>query len=207
MKSIFIRFAFFIAISSVSNFSIGKEVSETKNKCSVTLEGDSIMWGGFVPGPRLLEPPAAILKRLRPTYTVVDNSVISSTAVQRAKEFAKSQRTTRFIVLQHGINDAMIGSDLATYLYEMAEISKGEGRVPIITGLTRQIRKIRKRDHYNLITQQVAIASGSLFADWGNVRYGPEDMADEMHPGQAYANRLVERLVVVLDQAAPECIS
>lgn len=207
MKLTFIRLVFFIVISSISSFSIGKESSDYQHKCSVTLEGDSIMWGGFVPGPRLLEPPAAILKRLRPSYTVVDNSVISSTAVQRAKIFAKNPRTTRFVVLQHGINDALVGSDLATHLYEMAEISKREGRIPIITGLTHQIRKIRKRDHYDLIARQVAIASKSLFVDWGAVRYRPEDMADEMHPGQAYADRLVERLVVVLDQAAPECIS
>ena len=207
VKLIFIRFAFFIATFSISNFSISQESSEFQNKCSVTLEGDSIMWGGFIPGPRLPEPPVAILKRLRPSYTVVDNSVISSTAAQRAKKFAEIPRTTKFVVLQHGINDALTGSDLATHLYEMAEISKREGRIPIITGLTHQIRKIRKRNYYDLIARQVAIASKSLFADWGTVRYRPEDMADEMHPGQAYADRLVERLVVVLDQAAPECIS
>lgn len=173
----------------------------------MTLEGDSIMWGGFVPGPRLAEPPAAILKRMRPAYTVVDNSVNSSTATQRAKTFASSTRTTRFVVLQHGINDALIGSEFATPLYEMAEISKKEGRIPIITGLTHQIRKIRRRDYYDLISRQVAIASQSLFADWGSVRYRPQDMADEMHPGQAYADRLVARLVALLDQAAPECTS
>lgn len=207
MKLIFIRLAFFILTFSISNLSISKENGKPQHKCSVTLEGDSIMWGGFVPGPRLLEPPAAILKRLRPSYTVVDNSVISSTAAQRAKSFAEIPRTTRFVVLQHGINDALIGSDLATHLYEMAEISNREGRTPIITGLTHQIRKIQKRNYYDLIARQVAIASKSLFADWGTVRYRQEDMADEMHPGQAYANRLVERLVAVLDQAAPECIS
>lgn len=165
------------------------------------------MWGGFVPGPRLSEPPAAILKRMRPAYTVVDNSVNSSTAAQRAKTFPGSPRTTRFVVLQHGVNDALLGSDLATPLYEMAEISKREGRIPIITGLSRQIRKIKQIAYYDLVTQQVAIASNSLFANWRSVEYSPADMADEMHPGQAYANRLMERLVAVLDQAAPECVS
>lgn len=53
-------------------------------ECSVTLEGDSIMWGGFVPGPRLLDPPVEILKRTRPKYTFEDNSILGGTAVARS---------------------------------------------------------------------------------------------------------------------------
>jgi lysophospholipase L1-like esterase len=206
-KLISICLALLFSTLSIPADSTAREKIDFQEACSVTLEGDSIMWGGFVPGPRLSEPPAAILKRMRPAYTVVDNSVNSSTATQRAKTFASSTRTTRFVVLQHGINDALIGSEFATSLYEMAKISKKEGRIPIITGLTHQIKKIKKRDYYDLIARQVAIASQSLFADWGSVRYRPQDMADEMHPGQAYADRLVARLVALLDQAAPECTS
>ncbi|WP_172705834.1 GDSL-type esterase/lipase family protein, partial [Variovorax paradoxus] len=175
--------------------------------CSVTLEGDSILYGGFVPGPRLPETPAALLHRLRPAYTVVDNSVPALTAALRARPFAAERRSTRFVVLQHGINDAQNATALAPPLRRMVERVQAEGRVPVVTGLARQFgaRKVRRRDAYDATAREVARSRGALFADWGAVEGRPEDMADWIHPGTPYSARLVERLVAVLDAAAPEC--
>jgi hypothetical protein len=44
------------------------------------------------------------------------------------------------------------------------------------------------------------------FADWGSVPVRPAEMADILHPDQAYSARLVEHLVRVLDTVAPECV-
>lgn len=175
--------------------------------CSVTLEGDSILYGGFVPGPRLPETPAALLHRLRPAYTVVDNSVPALTAALRARPFAAERRSTRFVVLQHGINDAQNATALAPPLRRMVERVQAEGRVPVVTGLARQFgaRKVRRRDAYDATAREVARSRGALFADWGAVEGRPEEMADWIHPGTPYSARLVERLVAVLDAAAPEC--
>ncbi|WP_155946962.1 hypothetical protein, partial [Pseudacidovorax intermedius] len=48
--------------------------------CSVALWGDSILHGAHNGAHRLAEPPAAILKRLRPLYGVEDNSVPGDSA-------------------------------------------------------------------------------------------------------------------------------
>jgi hypothetical protein len=44
------------------------------------------------------------------------------------------------------------------------------------------------------------------FADWGSVPVRATEMADILHPAQAYSGRLVEHLARVLDTVAPECV-
>jgi hypothetical protein len=46
------------------------------------------------------------------------------------------------------------------------------------------------------------------FAGWGSVPRHPAEMADILHPAQAYSSRLgrlVEHLARMLDTIAPEC--
>ncbi|MFS2055259.1 hypothetical protein ACEN8K_41445 [Variovorax sp. CT11-76] len=59
------------------------------------------------------------------------------TAALRARPFAAERRSTRFVVLQHGINDAQNATALAPPLRRMVERVQAEGRVPIVTGLAR----------------------------------------------------------------------
>lgn len=166
--------------------------------CSVTLEGDSILFDGG----------ATLLMRLRPSYAVVDNSVAGSTATQRATAFPRVRLTTRFVVLQRGINDAMRGWQLEYPLRTMVGLAQAEGRTVVVTGLTRQAREhpIALRDAHDATMRRIAADTGAAFADWGAVAADPTDIqADGLHPRPPYTARLIARLVEVLDTAAPEC--
>ena len=182
-------------------------VGDARAGCSVTLEGDSILWGGYGHNQRLAEPPAAALRRLRPAYAVIDNSAGGSTAAGRAPEFVKLPVGTRFVVLEHGINDGLFGrvQDLAPALRSMVAHVKDQGATPVITGIARPARQAPARDAADAVARQVAADTGAWFADWGAVPVEPAEMADVLHPGPAYSARLVERLAEVLDAAAPEC--
>lgn len=172
--------------------------------CSVTLYGDSILHGGTVAGP-LFETPAAALKRMRPMYRVVDNSRNGDYVLLRLPVFLADQIDTRFVVLEHGMNDGGNGFDYREPLRSMVQRVKALNKTPIVTGLSHVRGAPAWRDTYDQLARQVAGEEGAIFADWGSVQYADGDMADDVHPAQAYSLRLVEQLVKVLDQAAPEC--
>ena len=174
--------------------------------CSVTLEGDSILHGAYGHDQRLSEPPAAVLKRMRPAYTVIDNAVAGTAAIQREPSFAATPITTRFVVLEHGINDGQLGYPYEAPLRSMVAHVQAAGRTPVITGLTRQPQPVRGRDFYDGMARRIADETGALFADWGSVAFSPDELADMLHPGPIYSERLVARLVSLLDKAAPECM-
>jgi hypothetical protein len=173
--------------------------------CTVTFEGDSILHGSYANNQRFDEPPAAMLRRLRPAYTVIDNSAPGTTAAQRAPVFSTAPLTTHFVVLQHGINDGQFGQPYEPALRRMVAHVQAEGRTPVITGLSRQTHPLLGRDAADDIARRVAGETGALFADWGAVSFKPAEMADVLHPAPAYSERLVARIVSLLDRAAPEC--
>lgn len=175
--------------------------------CTVTLEGDSIMFGAYGNHLRLDEPPAAAIRRMRPAYTVLDNSVSGSTAAQRAPVFSKLTLTTRFVVLQHGLNDGQFSQPYEAALRDMLSHVLAQGRTPVVTGISRQTIPALNREVVDAIARRVAEGTGTLFADWDAVPFKPAEMADLLHPAPAYSERLAARLVAVLDQAAPECKS
>ena len=203
------------SISSKSNAAARQPAQEVREAspparpaqrdCTVTFEGDSILHGGYAADQRFDEPPAAMLKRLRPAYTVIDNSESGSTATRRAPAFSTAPLTTHFVVLQHGINDAMSGQPYEPALRRMVAHVQAEGRTPVITGLSRQTHTATGRDAADAVARKVAAETGALFADWGAVSFKPAEMADVLHPAPAYSERLVARIVTMLDKAAPEC--
>lgn len=97
------------------------------------------------------------------------------------------------------------------YSYEpalraMVDYVKAAGKTSIVTGLSQvKARRMPLRDEYDTTARRVANEEGAMFADWGAVRFDPAEMADDIHPLQPYSTRLVERLVLALDEAAPEC--
>jgi hypothetical protein len=173
--------------------------------CSVDLYGDSIMHGGYGGHSRLDEPPAATLKRLRPRYAVQDYSRNGETATQRARTFESERRTGHFVVIAHGINDSIQRLPLEASLRPMIEIVRREGREVILTGLSRQSASIPGRASTDHAIRRLASEMHVPFADWGAVRYRPDEMADVLHPAKQYSDRLVQSIVEVLDQLAPEC--
>lgn len=172
--------------------------------CSVTLYGDSILHGGTLAG-RLAEPPAAAITRMRPMYRVVDRSSNGDYVLLRLPSFLADQIDTRFVVIEHGINDGGNGFDYREPLRSMVQRVKALKATPVVTGLSHVRGAPAWRGTYDALARQIAQEEGAIFADWGAVPYSDADMADDVHPGQAYSTRLAEQIVQALDAAAPEC--
>jgi lysophospholipase L1-like esterase len=176
--------------------------------CSVALYGDSILWGGYgaTMGTRLQDPPAVALRRIRPAWVVSDHSVIGDSAHKRSPSFLKERISASVVVLQYGIND--VGNN---YAYEpalraMAQHAKVQGKVLVITGLSRVRGSLAERTaQYDATARRVASETGAVFADWSTVAFDPAHMADDIHPAQPYSSRLNERLAATLDRAVPAC--
>jgi len=177
---------------------------EKPPECSVTLYGDSVLYG-YTDAGRLAEPPAAALKRLMPAMRVVDHSTPGDYLLLRMPKFMNDDIDTRFVVIQHGLNDAGNGFSYETPLRTMAQRVKSLGRTLVVTGISRVKPEMPNRQPYDDIARRVASEEGALFADWGAVRFDPAEMTDDVHPAQPYSVRLTERLVSVLSAAAPEC--
>lgn len=173
--------------------------------CSVTLWGDSILNGAHNITQRLADPPALILRRLRPRYAVEDNSVPGDSAYAREPQFLRLSFRARIVVLHYGINDAGNGYAYERALRTMVAHARSQGRSVVITGLSHVVGGMAARDRYDAIARRVASDTGSTFADWGAVRFDPADMADSVHPGAPYAERLTAQLALALDRVAPEC--
>lgn len=181
---------------------------DTSPKCSIVLYGDSILHGGYAGSKRLVQPPADRLRYLRPRYKVLDLSVNAETARARSARFtqdAQERRDARFVVIAHGINDAAQALPLAEAMTGMVRTAQAEGSTVILTGLSRQPVSVPLRNAYDTVIREVAVRTGAVFADWGAASFDPSQMADVLHPAQPYADRLVERIVAVLDTHAPEC--
>ncbi|MFH0134835.1 GDSL-type esterase/lipase family protein [Variovorax sp. VaC1] len=178
--------------------------------CSVTLYGDSVLNGGTnidgVGPAHIKEPPAMGLVRLRPLVTVTDRSVPGDFALKRLPFLLSDPITTRFVVIEHGLNDAGNGFEYEKPLRSMVQRVKALGKVPIVTGLSRVKEGwVDQRDAYDAIASRVAKEEGATFANWGAVPFSPDDMADAVHPAQPYSTRLTEQLARTVDGLAPEC--
>lgn len=176
----------------------------TGPECSVTLYGDSILFGYTSKG-RLAESPAQAIQRLRPAYRVVDRTDPGDYVQRRLPTLLTDSIDTRVVVLEHGINDAGNGFDYAEPLRSMVKRVKSLERRAVITGLSNVVAGVANRAEYDDAARRIASEEGVTFADWGAVRFDAADMADDVHPGQLYSTRLVEQLVRALDTVAPEC--
>jgi len=132
--------------------------------------------------------------------------VSGDSAYRHVQQFLRFPLSSRIVVLQYGINDAGQGYAYEPALAAMVDHVIAEGRVPLITGLSR-VREgaVPRRDAYDAIARHVAQSRQVVFADWGAVPFDPADMADPVHPGPRYAERLTRQLAQALDRVAPEC--
>lgn len=204
-----------------------------KQTCTVDLFGDSILKGEhWVYDPkvfvRLAEPPADTLRRLRPDYIIRDYSAsgvslqmlidgytppFESGAVPRAA-FAQFTRTGHVTVVENGVIDSWQNlPNLSANLNAVISIIKAEGRIPVLTGFSKQAIKtgeqayitqdmLTRRDSYNDTAKSVGASNGVIFADMGLATFsGATDIIDDVHPTKAYSDRLMERVATAIDQA------
>ncbi|MBT2322554.1 SGNH/GDSL hydrolase family protein [Variovorax paradoxus] len=177
--------------------------------CSVTIYGDSIAVNN-----------AAIFTQLRPHWRVVNKAVAGTKLATLSRTFNNDYRNTRFVVIENGNIDSWSGVGglilIAAALPEMLEYVKAEGRVPVITGLSRvyahpgtlmDAAGVAGNAMFNAALKTFAAERSVAFADWATVEFAADgaDVPDGIHPRDAYSVRLVQRLVETMDRIAPEC--
>lgn len=157
------------------------------------------------------------LQRLRPGLQVVaDHAVPGTQLLALSATFANDKRTARIVVIENGVIDAWLGVPLdrvVDALQTMVARVRAEGRVPVLTGFSRQAlggtmtaQSMLLRDWYDTAVRSAAADANVTFADWGAVQFGGAgDLMDFVHPAKPYSDRLVEQLAAALDRAVPEC--
>jgi hypothetical protein len=154
--------------------------------------------------------PAAELKAQRPAWRIDDRTQPGQSLETLAKVFLKDPRASRVVVIESGIAEGWSGRSVMSNLPWMLEAVRYEGRTPVLTGYARQVPnsfitpdKMVGRDRVDAEAQDLARNRGVEFADFGAA--GPVEIADSVHPTQAYSLRLTGKLVEALDRVAPEC--
>lgn len=192
-----------------------------KPVCTVTLYGDSILYGTYSPDGvtalRLSHYPAEEIRAQRPAYTVDDRTKPGQSLLGLTYVFANDSRSSRFVVVESGVIDSWYGDAVGERLKNIVDYIKAEGRTPVITGYSRQVVRtdrfafltagqVANHDAWNAAAKYVADQTGAVFADWSSVRFdGEVDIVDTVHPSEAYSMRLSAALIAALDKAAPEC--
>lgn len=185
--------------------------------CSLVLYGDSILHGAYVEvdagGPRAqrwVNFPAAEIAARRPAYAIDDRTVSGQSLSKMSAKFKSDKTAARIVVLGNGIAEAWSGESVAATLQELVNSIRQRGGIPIITGYSRQLPnsfmtpdKLAGRDRGDGEAREVSSSLGVVFADFGAA--GPIEIADDVHPTQAYSLRLTDQLIDALDKAAPEC--
>jgi hypothetical protein len=176
--------------------------------CSIRFEGDSILYGADGMGKRSIDPPAAILARLRPKFTIDDQSTPGESAARRMPVLINMSISSRLVVVQFGMNDAGNATAYEPAMRAILERMKALGKQAIVTGISRtspDAAPLQHREAYDAIARKLAGEYGLPFADWGSVDLPAALMLDGVHPGIEGTQRLVVKLVGVLDAVAPEC--
>lgn len=176
--------------------------------CSIRFEGDSILYGADGRGQRSSDPPAAILKRIRPAYSIDDQSTPGETATRRMPILVNLPISSRLVVVQFGMNDAGNATAYEPAMRAILERMKALGKQAIVTGISRtspDAAPLEHREAYDAIARRLAGEYGVPFADWGSVELPAALMLDGVHPGIEGTQRLVVKLAAALDAVAPEC--
>lgn len=191
----------------------------------VTVEffGDSLTWGAVDMGSnitsRLPVPPVRRAQELLgPDWYCVDMSlpgaiaaeVLAGTAFLPAGPFAAHVRASpaSVVVLRLGGADAIRGTPVADFerdLTELVRLAQAAGQRVLLVGVIRlhlwrdlTDAHLAAVDAMDAAVRRVATATGAGFADVRSVPVTfPDDLADTVHPGQAWSDRMV---AVIVDQ-------
>ena len=190
---------------------------------TVDIYGDSIAFGiGVQVSP---------VQRLREAGFIVDDhtasglqlrSVISgyqapypgapSTDYPRGSQpaFADVKRTSQFVVIQVGANDALLPeNDFERNLRRAIEIVLSEDRTPVLTGIVRlpvgdifTQDAVSRLENYNQITINLAKEYCLPHALWYSDYQGEQDLnADRIHRTQEASDRLARLLINTINNS------
>lgn len=157
--------------------------------CSATLWGDSIA---------VRIPPQIV------GFDVVNKAIPGSGVHGRLAEFLADPVTTRFTVIQLGMNDlptTATPAEQAARMQSMVQHVEKHGGTAIITGISGTVG-YHDAKHAEF---DAAVRTLAPFVDWGAVPYLREELPDGVHPTPSYEARLAAALQRQLLALAPEC--
>ena len=178
----------------------------------VEFYGDSLTFGS-IEGPagaltRLDVPPVRRAQELLGDAAVcVDMSLPGATvrdaldgvAMMPFGRFAEHVAATSasVMVIRYGGADAVRGTPLADFergLAAMVGLAKSVGKRVLLVGVIATTTGVT--DDYDLIVERVADAHGTDFVDVRAVPVAlPDDLADAVHPAQAWSDRITAAIV------------
>ena len=181
----------------------------------IEFYGDSLTFGS-IEGPagtltRLAVPPVRRAQELLgdsalcvdlslPGATVAD--ALAGVAMMPFGPFAEHVRTTQAgtLVIRYGGADAVRGTPLAAFerdLGAMVTLAQTAGKTVWLVGVIATPTGVT--DDYDLIVERTADAHGAGFVDVRSVAVTfPDDLADDVHPAQAWSDRVTGAIVRAL---------
>ena len=173
----------------------------------IEFYGDSLTFGS-IEGPagsltRLAVPPVRRAQELLgdfalcvdlslPGATVAD--ALAGVAMMPFGRFAEHVRTTQAstLVIRYGGADAVRGTPLADFerdLGEMVTLAQSAGKSVLLVGVIATTNSVT--DDFDLAVERTADAHGTGFVDVRAVPFAlPDDLADDVHPAQAWSDRI-----------------
>jgi len=173
----------------------------------IEFYGDSLTFGSIA-GPagtltRLAVPPVRRAQELLgasalcvdlslPGATVAD--ALAGVAMMPFGRFADHVATTQasVLVIRYGGADAVRGTPLAAFerdLGAMVALAQTAGKTVWLVGVIATPTGVT--DDYDLIVERTADAHGAGFVDVRSVAVTfPDDLADDVHPAQAWSDRM-----------------
>ncbi len=134
--------------------------------------------------------------------------------------FDAEARTGKVVIIENGIIDVAIenppasAADTVAILAELVAVVRREGRVPVVTGLAQMAEgkrpdnvsvtpeDIRRRNELYTALVRWTAANDVIFADMGSAAFdGSSDLADGIHPKQAYSNRMYTKVAEAVAKA------
>ena len=176
------------------------DVAPAAAPVSVDFYSDSIGAGYSVtvsPGERMAQ--------IRPGWVIVDHSVNGLKLSELSQVFDALPRSSKYVVIALGINDANAGEpQFERHLRHLIERARGEGRVPVLSGVVGTLSPRPLAAQYNAVTHQLAREYGLQHAGWNEAYRAGDVSADGLHRTQDASDRLTDLLVAAIERAVRE---
>ena len=186
----------------------------------VEFYGDSLTFGSIA-GPsgeltRLAVPPVRRAQELLGGAAMCVDLSLPGATVRDALDgvnmmpfgrFADHVRTTRAdtLVIRYGGADAVRGTPLPDFerdLSAMVNLAQAAGKTVLLVGVIATPGGAT--DDYDLAVERTADAHGAGFVDVRSVPFAlPDDLADGVHPAQAWSDRITAAIVRHLTPPQP----
>lgn len=146
--------------------------------------------------PLIAQGPQRRMQNARPAWTVDLRAVGGQTGSAGAPAVMSDARPAKaVVVLGWGVNDVIQHTDVAP-MRALIEKTRAEGSRPVLTGPVPYAGDVPGWLVVTAAIRAMASDTATPSADWSAV---PIVTIDTVHPDQASSNRLVDKLIPVID--------